>query len=329
MRTPILVFSLVLLSAPVACSGLVVDGGTQPTPASTATAPGSADSTASPPTSSTAAPAACSAAKSTATVTLDSQADVIARLGGVWRNCQTGTQPLGTVGGPAGFELQPDGHYYALGFGGSGELVRLTGFTNEGHLADVPGQGSPDIFYANGSFDPLEIQLSSDGTTLRIFNEAGTFGPYVASHETVAVLPTAPDGAHEGAAACGAAETDVFASATSVAGAIASVSGTWSLCPAADNRPLGPGTVGVEFDPGGTWAFLLAPAGGTPVPSTDPEGHGTYTFQLNGYSFDGTPHWQLNMQTANGTFVFEFATSQSPVKLWLTDEGGPLVFSAN
>jgi hypothetical protein len=237
------------------------------------------------------------------------------------------------VGGPAGFEVQPDGHYYALGFDAAGGLVRETGFTNEGHTTFVPQQSGPDIVYANAGFTPLEVQLSADGSTLSIFTEAGPSGPYVASKDAVAVLPTEPVGAREGAGGCQTAETDVFASPTSTAEAVASVAGTWTICGAASSRSpaLGPtGTVGIEFDSGGTWAFLVATAGSTPVPSTDPGAHGTYAFQMNGYSFDGTtPNWQLDMQQGNGTFVFGFATSQRPVKLQLLDEAGDVTLSAN
>jgi hypothetical protein len=268
----------------------------------------------------------CAAAEPTTPATFVTEADIVQKMGGTWRNCQTGMLSPGTVGGAGGFEVMGDGHFYSLGLDSMGNLVRMTGFDHEAVLVTVPQQTMPDLVYANGGFDPIEVSLSSDGTTLGIFSMAGSAGPYVATQESIVIPPTEPMNAHEGAAGCGTTEANILPAPTNQADAAARIVGRWTTC-RSDSAFGPPGTVGLEFDGNGAWAFLVAAGGGPAAASTDPVYSGTYQF-LSHPGFAGLT-WQLNLSGSNGTWNFEFAESASPVKLQLMSESGEVVLSAN
>jgi hypothetical protein len=329
MRLLLATSSLLALASFVACNGEI------------ATHPGDSQS-AVPPTpdaGSSATPdpalAACSRQTASSPTSFASAVDLQSRLGKVWRACPGATHAVGAFGGTAGFEVLPDGHYYALGLDASGNLYRMTGFANEAQLTYVPEQGSTqDLVYPGGGLNGFLFEFSPDGNVVTTEGEAGGSGPYVATSAPVNVLAKEPEGAREGQAGCATMETDLQGQPASVPAANASVVGRWITCPDTSGSPVpgsampggAPDPQGIEFDADGTWALLVGANAASAERSTDPNVRGTYS------SFSSGPgQWQLNAQVAapnGGTFIFNFALSGSPVKLQLLNEGGVTVLSA-
>jgi hypothetical protein len=327
MLRSILVVGLLLLASPLACGGGGSPQASQPdggSPTGTPTPAPGPTSTVGP------APSACPVPAPTQQASFGSQADVQSQLDGVWRTCQGAPLPPGTVGGPAGWEVLPNGYHFALGFDSAGGVLRLTGFLNEGQLTYVGGTSGPSLVPAG---IPMQVFLSLDKTTLFIDDEAGPSGPFVASQDPVGVRTPEPAGAREGAAGCQVLETGILPIPANDNEAASRVVGTWMVCPNAvpsNPRTLGPpGTVGVHFDPSGTWAWLVASGGGAPVASTDPAAHGTWASQSSGPSAGPSATWGLTMTSGAGTLAFVTTASSSPVKLMIYDEGGIAVLSAN
>jgi hypothetical protein len=304
------------------------DGGPVVFPAPTA--PTATGTPSPPPPQPPSPPSGCSTAQHTSPTSFTSQADVIAHLGHVWRACGDVSSQGFHVGGPAGFEVQPDGHFYALGYDGEGHVVRQTGFANEGRMTFIAGQDGPDIVSPDNSFLPIFASLSEDGTTVSFSSEGGQAGPFFWSNEAVSTPPTYPPGAHEGAAACSTPETGVIDQPATPSEATAAVLGTWTRC--GDLYKSYPGTlpaaiVGVQFSTDGTWSFLVT-SNGAPAPSTDPAWHGTFSFQT-APRIDGTMVSTISLLSSDGgTYGAEWAVSTSPVKLELLTEGWAVVFSA-
>jgi hypothetical protein len=326
MRTAPLI--LAFLVSPLAC------GGATQGPSAQQGTPGDGATTDAPPPGvpvpSGPTPAACAGVEPTSPVSFGLTADLLAKVAGEWRNCMSAPLPLGTLGGPAGFEVSPDGQYNALGFDAEGNIVRLTGFFNEAQfLVDMSLAPTPRLIFADSSEWPMQLSLSQDGTSLVSSSEAGRSGPFLASHDAIIQAPTGPAGAREGARGCNTMESGVQQPPATTAEATQRLLGRWTMCPdSSGNLPLlGPGsTRGIEFASDETWAFLVPEgAGGALVPSTDPDGHG----QFNTSTEVGQGVTGLYMHTGGiGTFVFVFATSSSPVKLQLISEGGPFILSA-
>jgi hypothetical protein len=274
-------------------------------------------------------PAACQAPEATSLASFDTIAGVVARLGGTWRNCETGTLPPATLGGAAGFRVESDGHYYPLGFDAAGHVTRLTGFLHEGTVA-LNAQNYPLILFGSNTEYPLSVMLSADGTTLRTDSIGSESGPFVASDDVIVDVPPEPAGAREGAAGCKTMERDVMGAPATVADANGLVLGSWTLCPDATGAGTTPaGTQGIAFAVDGTWAFLVAASGGAPAPSPDPTMHGTFEWVPSIGSLGG-PALQLDLTTvAGGAYYCIVSVSMRPVKLQLDNVGGLMTFSAN
>jgi hypothetical protein len=250
----------------------------------------------------------------------------VAALAKTWRACAPSIPH--SFGGPAGFQVSPDGHFYALGFDASGGVTRQTGFQNEGSVVGVSAGSAfiPYMVYADGSFSPDFLSLSADGKTLYLSNEAGNFGPYVATSDPVAVQAAEPAGAHEAAHGCSVVETGIHGG-QSAANATSALIGTWAHCDVSSAIGAWPSSsvAVLEFDADGSWYFLDSAR----QRLTDPLSHGMFQVIQDGPGWDGSPTFQLNLANASGgTFIEEFAFSSQPVKLWLMSEGGEGVFSA-
>jgi hypothetical protein len=309
-------FTITVLVGPVACSATE--------PSDPAGPPSSNDQQA------WSQSAACQAPEATSLAYFYATEGAVKRLEGTWRNCQTGALPPGTLGGAAGFQVLSDGSYYPLGFDESGNPLRLTGFLHEGTIA--LGPSGPVVLFGSNSLYPLDVMLSKDGTTLRTDSIGNQSGPFVMSHDAVTVSPPEPAGAHEGAAGCTTMESEVLGAPTSIDEGNSRILGSWTLCPDANPSSSGTtpaGTQGVEFSPDGTWAFLMANAGGAPAPSADPSTHGTISW-VPSQGILGGPTLQLDMTTASGgTYFCIVSTSMRPLKLQLDNVGGLMTFSAN
>jgi hypothetical protein len=224
------------------------------------------------------------------------------------------------------FEVGPDGYYYKLGVDSGGNLYRMTGFLNEAQV--VPANDGVATNYADGGGNGWGVWLSNG--LLEMGDEAGLGGPFVATDAPVIIEPTERAGAREGVGGCAKQETAMLPQPASSAAAVSALVGRWAACPSTDPgvEAFGPAAhTGIQLDADGTWAFLVGSSDPTQAtPSTDPQQHGTFEYQSAGGS-----QWQLNLPVAapnGGAYVVNYAISSSPVKLFVSNEGGWTVFSA-
>lgn len=270
--------------------------------------------------------AACAQWTAGSPVQFTTQADVVARLGKVWRTCPQAPQFLGSINGPGGFEVGQDGHYYKLGVDSGGNLYRMTGFLNEAQV--VAASNGVMTVYADGGINGWQVQQSNG--LLELGDEAGIGGPFVATDAPVVVEPTERAGAREGVGGCDKQEAALLPQPASSAVAMSALVGRWATCPsdAPGAGPFGPaGNAGIQFNADGSWAFLVGSSDPTQAtPSTDPQQTGTFA-----YWSSGAGQWQLNLPVAapnGGTYIVNYAMSSSPVKLFVDDTGGWTVLSA-